>query len=397
MTPNRLLLFLLFLPYCCIGQSPVSLEEFLAIRLNDYEATPLAVAPDFQAPWVDKLEIRTETRDFHLERQEYTFRLSPISNKVRYAQTALYKQWLQQPDKAREKAYQESMRQLHIDCLELFTNDQQLKLLKALDTILNDQLTLFQNELNSLQFDASKLLKLEKSRSDHQWQQEQLQLHQASILRQYHIPGRSVGFDAFPTVAALAEWFAQHQGNPTAQNTYAYELALLEKETALETAEQQQWLDFVQVRYQGPHRDLLTERIAFGMGIIIPNAGIDKIKMERLKIEKAELERKARTRIAAQNDDIRQAHSTLTVLFSSHQKLQEILEAESAQLNRLYKAVSQDTGLDPALLLDIRQRQIEQQIELLDVEIRIYQAYLNYRTAMGAYWQQPIANVWRLD
>ena len=65
----------------CWSQTHLTSTQFLQQELQSV-ITP-DQKPTFKAPFLDEIEVRTETDEFDLNRQEITLRVSPLGPKVR--------------------------------------------------------------------------------------------------------------------------------------------------------------------------------------------------------------------------------------------------------------------------------------------------------------------------
>ncbi|MEM6395097.1 MAG: hypothetical protein AAF741_02030 [Bacteroidota bacterium] len=384
------------MPTWLFSQGRIDADAFLQMQTAAYRAPQKADIPDYRPPWVDKLEFRTETRDFMFDQQEYLLRLSPVSRRTRAAQSELHRHWLSRPDDRVEAVRQELSYQWHADWLILYLLEQEQVLLAEEADLLADRQILQDNQLSSLLVEASQLIKHEENISKHRWATQQNAIQLAQLNDTYRLENRPLSFEGMPTADQIGEWLLNSPVAIDLADPFAYEKTLLEKEIALEQAEDQRWLDFVQIRYQGPHEDLLTERIALSMGVNIPTPGQDKIKIEELKIEQAEYAQ--RTALA---EEARQRRSLtnrrqLTQALSALQELQSIIGEESNRLDRLFDALSNDASQDPGILLDIRQRQLEQRQQLLEQTGAVMEAYLEYRWERGDFFAADAINMWQL-
>ena len=68
---------------------PLSSDAFFREALQGLSAAEIIQVNPVDFPWLEGLDLRTETRDFDLDQQEITPRISPSTPKKRRAQTAL--------------------------------------------------------------------------------------------------------------------------------------------------------------------------------------------------------------------------------------------------------------------------------------------------------------------
>ena len=75
-----------------VAQSTVSIASYLKNRVAELDNLPESTFQNktFSPSWIDDLEFRTETNRYDIDRQQYTFRVSPNTPKIRTAQSNLY-------------------------------------------------------------------------------------------------------------------------------------------------------------------------------------------------------------------------------------------------------------------------------------------------------------------
>ena len=78
-----------------LAQTTITSSQFLqqqlqkAASLSSSSGALLKAPSIFNPSWIDEIDIRTETRDFDLESQQYLVRISPTTKKIRTAQKQL--------------------------------------------------------------------------------------------------------------------------------------------------------------------------------------------------------------------------------------------------------------------------------------------------------------------
>ena len=201
------LFFLFFLfPVCCLSQQTINAEQFFALGLSKYQEAEKPVVKKVNFPWIDRYEFRTETRDFDLDEQEYTFRVSPSTAKIRSAQKAYYEEMRNAPDFDGQEIYCDLILSLHMDWLSLFILNENKSVMDELLVILNDKHSIYEKMMGTYEFDLQKLLKLQTEKSDMEIAMNKIKLEHDYLLNKYNIQNQEIDFGDFISVEAISEY-----------------------------------------------------------------------------------------------------------------------------------------------------------------------------------------------
>jgi hypothetical protein len=376
----RLLIFFLLLPSICFLQETIDTELFFTLGLANFQKDEQPIREEINFPLIDEYEFRTETRDFNFNEQEYTVRLSPSSPKIRNAQKAYYEELKNAPDFDGQKMLCDLKLSLHIDWLSLFALNENQSILNELLIVLNDKQSIYEKMIGSYEFDPDRLVKLQTEKSDIEIALSKITLEQEYLLKKHKIENQKIDFSNFITVEVISEYLSNTRPNQSkiVDLKSAYKKQLLRKEIELESSEKKKIIDFVQIKYNGPHSDALQERLSIGLGFQWSNSGNDKLKMQELQIEMEELNRKS-----ARN--IQEKKEKLTILKNKLQRdievffnFQKIMEEEKEELQNLSNSIAQKESASPILLLDIKKRHLLMRVKFLNKKESLIKDYLKY-------------------
>ena len=162
------------------------------------------------------------------------------------------------------------------------------------------------------------------------------------------------------------------------------EIDQVEAEIVLEKAEKNRIIDFVQLRYDGPHMDLLRERLAVGVGLDLPYSSGRKFKLQELEVEQLLLDQELEHDNLIDSIRIAKQIRQLNALIVQWRQL-ETLAADRA--DRL--AVLRDRGVDIAygsvdIVLFQQEALLKAQLDLRELEADIYDQYLDLLERSGA-------------
>ena len=94
---------------------------------------------DFTPAWIDDIEIRTETHDFELKKQEYNLRFTPVSVWIRAAQEAYYRSNIEKFEFDANKIKSDQMIMIYEDWIDLIFDKMELDLSRELISLYEDE------------------------------------------------------------------------------------------------------------------------------------------------------------------------------------------------------------------------------------------------------------------
>jgi hypothetical protein len=390
----RLILLLILFPFFCHSQQTIDADAFFNLGLAKFEKVEKSERGEMNFPWIEQYEIRTETRDFDLDRQEYTFRISPSTNRKRKAQKALYELMRDAPDFQAQEIYCDLLLTLHFDWLSLYVLNENKSILDTLTVVLNDKQTVYSKMAGTYDFDPQKLIKLQTELSDLEIAKDEINLEEKFLSAKYEIENKAFDFSDFITIDTALDYIVFEPDSLTSiiDPELSYEKQMLTKELALESAEQKQLFDFAQFRYVGPHSDLFKERFSIGLGFQIPNSGNRKLKIQELQIEQDELDREAEMEMRIKHEKLLDMENDFARDFEAYKRFQNTIKAEKENLQNLGEEISQKEGISPVFLLDIEERNLVMQLKSLSKKERLLSDYLEYMHETGKLCQQSFTN-----
>ncbi|NRB61709.1 MAG: hypothetical protein HRU40_01535 [Saprospiraceae bacterium] len=392
----RLLILCFFIPAIGLCQTTINAEQFFVLGLSSFEQTKKPVPEKVVFPWIDKYEFRTETRDFDVEQQEYTIRLSPSSAKVRNAQKALYNEWKNAPDFEGQEIFCDLKLSLHLDWLTFYILKEKQSLLDDWTVLLKDKQTIYEKMMATYAFDVEKMVKLRTDKSNLDIARNKQNIEWNYLLQKYNMQDVEMDFNDFITVETILAQLTENNPFPKTFEIIdveaEYKKTLLNKEIELELSEKKKTIDFLQFRYNGPHSDPLEERLSVGLGVQLFNSGSKKLKLYELQIEQEELrretERKMQERKANLNDLRDELEKDISIFFH----LEELMQAERRQLQNLSRRIAQKEGTSPILLLDIEERHLLMKMEALKQKEDLLKDYIKYVRQSGKMCDTNSAN-----
>jgi hypothetical protein len=392
------LILLSLIPGFGWAQEVIRSGDFLQ-RLIE-EPTPVRDYTDHRRvrlPWIQEYEYRTETDEFDLERQEHVLRVSPSSPGLYRAQRNLAQHYRRKRSVVETDYRNRRIEEAYQAWKDLYIREQQITSYARLQDVLSDRLIIRQRQTQQSDADFREVLDMREKLNEVRVRHYELEL--ATRRLRAHL-----GLDTTATVApdemlSVEEIMVQLMNDDAIPrdprlDEYQYERELIERETALEKAERRQFLDFVQVRYNGPHDEVLRERVQLRLALVLPTSGNRNLKLEELRLEQEELAREQQVKSRELEQRMKEQRQRVRDRIGVYRKFVQVKEEELRELRALAQAIAQRRGSDPDLLLKINEDTEEIRLEKLKRQEEIYDDYLEYLVLSGQLFAEPLENHW---
>ncbi len=375
------------------AQPSISTASFIKNNIQAFQKkiNTSPTSTSFQTSWLKEMELRTKTKDFDFKQQSYTLRISPNSKKIRKAEVQLIRQ-LQESAILDQYEYGSIFLKIaYEDWLVIYGASQTLQLNKELLVSYQDIETVL---LELGQFDNLNIKDLLEVQRDITDTEINIQTLQKRI--QYYLPDQQANFsDMIPVdyIEQLINTSAQSARNmlhTDQKNTL--KSTMLVSELAIKESEEHQWLDFFQLEFGIPDEDPFKEVFSIGAGFKIPFSKAEKLAIEELKIEQDQLARKIKAEKAIQNEKISRKKQALTTLLEEARLFKKLTNQQNKKAAEIVRLATQEEGATPLLTLNANVDKIKQQLNLLKLELEIYESYIDYLTLTEELFKRPFKN-----
>lgn len=405
-----LLIFVLFIfpKTSSFGQTPTT--AFLATAktkttvlrqegfINDLKSTP------YKLPFVEKINIQTETDRYEWQRQQYQTRVSFNG----WAEMKQEKKWQQANINVEETDKNVLFQDVLLDRYALLIDYRSalkaVNLYQKIYLVFADKRDVLQKMAKlSTNFNIEDLIKAEENA--YQYQQKITQT-EGAIRAMQQFSQRL--FDSKDAVQLdTTNWLPLSKMRDFVANLpkFGTNNALLSQQEAkidlaqanydVEKAGTKKVIDYAQLKYGARQKEALQTELSVGLGFVIPYRGSSKTTLKRLffkqLVEKNKLE------------DIRE--SLDLQLFSAQQELQIILkeyDLVSQQINESQTLYSLDhymqmQGGSPIVMLRMQELVLQRQARLLDLEHDAFVKYLKLLYGTGKLTALPLQNYLSAD
>ncbi len=386
-----LLIGLCFCLFTLNGQETISFDDYLKTSLSIDEGlfNFSKNQTDFKPSWIDEVQLRTQTDEFDFDRQQYTIRVRPSTGKVRKKQKDLFELYKRNSEFQLEDWKRDFVKSAYTACLTIYSTEQELDLQKKLLVLLNDQELVLQKLTQLPDFNVKELIDIQKDQYNLK-----IDIHKNESRFSTILPvGQKIDLSNLISIDAIQQKIQETFTTPSfALQEKALEEQLIDAEIALEQAERKRYWDYLQFRYNGPHDDILKERLSIGLGFQIPTSSDGKLKVEKLLMEKESIGSEYLIDEKRRDIQIQRKITSIQLLLDERAFTQKLLQTFNQKSEELAKRASQQQISNPLLLLYNKTNQLKQQLGLLDLEKDIYNEYLDLLELTGALYEVPFRN-----
>ncbi len=375
----RLTAFFLCLPLFCFSQPTLDFEQFLAKNMSAAADVRSREVDGEKFPWFDKWEFRTETNDFDWQRQEYTLRVSPNSPAIRKAQQLYLEELRQAPVMVENGLRCEDFLELHQDWISLFALEKKVALLRALDSVLDKKLQIATKMAEAFTLEPDKILDIRAELGELELAIRKMQLERDFLIDKYHLGDYQLDFHDLVSMDSIKLYLQQISVQSLSVEpemlALMQEQRMLQREMDLEKAERKKVIDFLQLRYNGPHDDPWKERLSIGLGFQLSNSGSQKLKIQKLLIEQSELKREMERKKQRQQEKMEELRFKLQRDIQLYEAFHTMNEEAFAKQKEFGMKAAQSPKYSPLYLLTVESKKIEAEIDLIDLQVDILKAF----------------------
>jgi len=369
------------------GQQEVTIDDIVA---KVYEQNTESTADTYKLPWIEELNVRSETRDWKLRKQSYSLRLRPVSLGERRASSQLYNSWQQELVYLKLDEVYDQVADIHELWIDQDFISRQIELKKQIVALLSDvekvntkQSLIDANKLSLLLAVKSRIAKINNSIIlDQKRRDDKLRAISEQVQGDYILEADSIDVKGY-IQSAKESLLATNR--PYISNSDMLDLQVLRNEMELEKAENNRVLDFVSLEYRGPHDNYLEERLSLGMSFNLPFFNGNQLSIAKIKVEQEQEQykiEKVKQESLAKLTEIKESIFSNVYEYDSYNKLYSKIEAENLQL---ISNMERQAIINPSIKLNHRIQVIENKLSLLKIQESIVKNYLEYLKATDKY------------
>ncbi len=351
--------------------SPTQLAEVLRVWMSDYagfgEAGLVEPLAEFRPGIIEQLQLRSEADRLDLGRQRYGVRVQPKLPHIRRAERDL-----QQAERTRledlglsagRDADEEALRQL----FGLAAEAQEMRTIDSLIELQRGLVEVTFRRMAEPNYDVDRVLDAQDDLAD-------LRLRRERLSRRAAARPSPLPLDRLVDVWDLPARIATLRTLGPQPLPASGKLAVLDAELALEKAQNNTWLDFLQVNYRSD-LEVAKSRYSLGGGLEFPLRtsalpAVDKLRVER---QQEQIERAVDLRV--QERELTTALDKLSLALEQYGALLRSLEERKRNRIPLERVLASSPEAQPEDILRLRRRTLTDRLSLLDLAADIRDDY----------------------
>lgn len=383
----------------------ITVDEFLATARDDYtlnrqnEKIGFLNTTSSNTPFLDKIELRTETDEFEATRQQYSLRFYPNGWGETKSGKNVYETTLRCNETERDLVFHQALKRRYTLVVDFLHSRNLLELNKKLLILYEDRIHVLRRKGGSVDFDINDLIEAEDDYIRMQLKLIELENRKNSIedeIRLYISKDAAIDFDPKTIAGTESLSKAIQQPGVFPENDHVYvrdslascELARCSYD--LEKARSRKYLGFFEVHYDNEKRHNSREAVLLELGFRLPFINSDRLDTNRRMLDyltekgrHEELKRNLSEKVSLLSEDVKR-------LLQQYELLKAKKESGNAESSM--ESYQQLEGVDPLILLKIKESMVERDITLEEIQYAIYTTYIEFLDLTGKLSEKPLKN-----
>jgi len=281
-------LIVLFASLSAVAQQAISINELVQ---KVYEQRTQDISDEYKLPWIEEINVRSETRDWRLREQRYALRISPVTLRERRASSKLYNSWQQEIEYLKLEEIYDKVASIHEDWVKqdfisrrITILEKELAILADVEKVAAKSSAINANNLDDLIATRTRIATLNNSINLQNIQrQSTIDKLSQSVNGEYIILPDTINLSAYQNAIQVS---LVTESGPNMSQGDIIDLQTIQHEEELEKAEQNRVLDFLALEYRGPHDIELERRVSMGVSLNLPFFGANNLSLAKLKVER---------------------------------------------------------------------------------------------------------------
>lgn len=392
--------------FCETDSERLGINSFLATAQKDCGLRShrelvdyLENAPD-STPYLDKVEFRTETKDFDIDKQEYALRFYLKGwGETQFGET-ISERALEASRIEHEAYFHRALKQRYELTLQYLETASLLRLQNELLTLYEDRINVLKKQrTSSLSFDVNALISAEDGYTDFRLEVTKLENQMKSVKHKINLAAGSETTILFNeeqiiSVEKVAQMIRDLPPEPEVDNIYLRQsrsrMELAEDRCNLEKAKDRDYLSFIQVSYDTNESAPLEEAFCVQLGFRLPFMLLDREEVNRNRTSylKEKLKHEEGKR-AALEKAISLCRSLESLISQYHILANRGKSADAEVSLRTYMKTA---GIDPLDLLELRESILKTDIRINEISYQIRYQFVELMDIVDKLSEKPLKN-----
>lgn len=352
---------------------------------------------NYNLPLVKSLELRTETRDFVFDRQEYSIRVKPNTLRAITHQKKVFQNKVDEVSIENQIYFNNALKERYQLLVDYIFTVKMEALIIQNKLLLKDKLQVISQDIYDTNFDVKDLIDTEEQLLDAELKADNLknQLSDIGVMIQYYLntdnTSATVLFDDLIKPEQIINW-SVNSAIPESQRIklQRLELLMIQDEMQLSKLKSEQIFDYFQAKYGGRNTIIFEEKFSLGMGLNIPFFGNSRIKKADYYFDKLKKETKLNEEIKRFETELSLSQKEYNEAIINYQNL--ISQVEKSSVVSLLETYKKMEGVSPLLLLKLKILQHKKLIAALKSEHEMYRKFIGLLAQNETLFQKPLKN-----
>ena len=350
-------------------------------------------------PWIDEVDVRTETHDLDWKEQEFAVRVTPNTKKERERQKALQQSNIAINAADEQILISEYLQERYTLIVDVYHFQKLKKLKENYSALYEDRLQVLRKSMTLPKFDVNDLINAEDEIQElereifeldeglnlargfvTEWtgQTSDLQFDENKFIDIERVMNiaRGLRLDPSETHVKLMKW----------QLNLEYTL----REIDLEKAQDKKWIDFLQLKYGGRNSTEFRENFSIGFATTIPLKRVEQLKINELELDRI-IQENNYVRIKEElTKSMERTRAEMESQYRLFQLIQKQLDNSQAEL--VLQQYQKIAGASPIAMLRLKESDLKKRVELFKIQQNIYKLYVSLLDVSGRMGHPPLKN-----
>ncbi len=358
---------------------------------------------NFNLPLIKGAQIRSETNDFLLRKQEYSLRVKPNSLRAISNQKKVYRNKIERIEIQNQLNFNKELKKRYLLLIDYLYTKDLIKLYEEKYVQIKDKITVLSQTIYDINFDVNDLIDTEEELIAIESKLTNLKedrFNQLYLIRQFlNFTGESVNFDFDDLISAERIIEMSIIKKPTFENLsislQKVKLNTLESEMSLNAAKSNQLIDYFQAKYNSSKNFVFEENFSAGIGINLPFFGGTRQKKGKYYFEKLSGESKLISIRRDVQDEQKLMFNEFKSAITNYQDLQK--QIANSNINSIIEIYKNMEGVSPLIVLKLNILQNRKKIKTLKSQHNLFRTYIKTLDSKGILYQKPLKNYLSLD
>ncbi len=379
-----------------VGDYLHTIREARQLKGNDYKLSYLKEF-NYRLPLFKGVQLRSETRDFLFNRQEYSMRILSNGLGAIHKQNQLYQSKLDIATLETNLHFNEQLEKRYLQIVDYAYITEYIELLTERQKQLMDKSRILKESMYDINFDVTDLVNTEDLLSAVELKLKnvkELQKIQLAEMKQILNSLRdSISFiydDLITPEEVIEKSNAKYAApEPLKISLQKLELSTLEHELALGSAKSKQLLDFVELKYQSGDDFVFQENISIGIGFNL-NFASNRQRKGDYYFDKLNEE----IELSGLEEEVADLQKEEMIEFKK--AIENYLEAqdqiENGNITPIYQIYQNMIGAPPLLLAKLKLLLNDKKIAAVEAKHELYTRYIKTLSVQEILFQKPLRN-----